>query len=405
MSIETLTSSPYPSPVTHLVDAVTVDEQQAAAPSSDVRHATIMIVDDEPTNIKVVRRLLEIEGYSNFLSTTESPRAVEMIRDRRPDLLLLDLMMPVVSGMEILTEVRRLSDVAYLPILILTSATDRETRLQAWEQGATDFLTKPVDPSELTPRVRNVLTVQQYHNHLKNYAADLETAVKRRTAELEASREDALHCLARAAEYRDDDTGQHVLRVGRYARIISEALGFSEKQARDLELAAQLHDVGKIGVPDSVLMKPGALTDEEFALMKKHSGFGKRILAQCSREELQTIKRHAEVGAQILKAGSSPILEMATRIALTHHEWWNGRGYPLGLEGEDIPLEGRITAVADVFDALSSRRCYKEAMPVDKCFEIMDKERGTHFDPVVYEAFLAVRDQVVSVQLRYADEE
>jgi putative two-component system response regulator len=402
MSTETIDLPPVVSPVP--LPARPDAGQRPVETPGDVRQATIMIVDDEPMNIKVVRRLLEIDGFTRFLSTTDSPQAVKMIRSERPDLLLLDLMMPQVGGLEILAEVRQDPKIADLPILVVTGATDRETRLQVWEQGATDFLTKPVDPSELTPRVRNVLTVRQYHNHLKNYAADLEAAVQHRTAELESSRQDVLHCLARAAEYRDDDTGAHVLRVGRYARLIGEALGFSEKEARDLELAAQLHDVGKIGVPDSVLMKNGALTDEEFALMKKHSGFGKRILAQSSSDEQETIKRHAEVGAQILRVGSSPILELATRIALTHHEWWDGRGYPLGLAGEDIPLEGRITAVADVFDALSSRRCYKEPFPLEKCFSILREESGTHFDPAVIDAFFQRRSDIVAVQMQLADE-
>jgi putative two-component system response regulator len=232
----------------------------------------------------------------------------------------------------------------------------------------------------------------------------LEAAVRQRTAELENSRRDLIHCLARAAEYRDDDTGQHVLRVGRYTRLIGESLGLPEEFIETLEQAALLHDIGKIGVPDSVLLKPGRLTEDEFALMQKHAGFGKRILTSCSLDDEKTLRRHAEVGAHILEVGSSQILDMARTIALTHHERWDGSGYPLGLKGEDIPLVGRITAVADVFDALSSRRTYKKAFPLDECFQIMQESRGSHFDPTVLDAFLSVRDKVVNVQLFFADE-
>jgi putative two-component system response regulator len=376
----------------------------AVKPIVDLDSAKIMIVDDEPTNIKVVRRLLEIEGYRNFVTTTDSSAAFYLIEDQRPNLVLLDLMMPMVSGIDILSSIRQDSARSFLPIIILTAATDRDTRLQALEQGATDFITKPVDPSDLIPRVRNVLAMMQYQRRLADHAADLETAVRQRTAELEASREDVLHCLARAAEYRDHDTGQHVLRVGRYARIIAEELGMPPETVHALEQAARLHDVGKIGVPDDILLKAGELTDAEFSNMKKHSGFGKKILQQCSIDEQDRMKRHTEVGAQILKVGTSPILEMATRVALTHHEWWDGNGYPLGLQGEDIPLEGRITAVADAFDALNSQRCYKEAYPLEQCFATIEAESGTHFDPQIVSAFMRRRTDIIAVQIECADE-
>src|SRR3954466_1282307 len=250
---------------------------EAHGPTVDQGSAKIMIVDDDPTNIKVVRRLLEIEGYRNFVTTTDSSAAMYLIADQRPDLVLLDLMMPMVSGLDVLGNVRADTSQPFTPIIILTAATDRETRLQALEQGATDFITKPVDPSDLIPRVRNLLTMMQFQRRLKDYATGLEDAVRLRTAELEASREDVLHCLARAAEYRDHDTGQHVLRVGRYARIISEELGLPANLVRSIEQSARLHDVGKIGVPDDILLKAGELTDDEFSRMKRHSGFGKKI--------------------------------------------------------------------------------------------------------------------------------
>jgi putative two-component system response regulator len=392
---------PFPS----LAPAATPPQTASQRPTARVQHSKVMIVDDESTNIKILRRLLELEGYKNFVTTSDATEAVALVRQELPDIVLLDLMMPYVSGLDILAEIRSDESIAFIPVIILTAVTDRETRVRAVELGATDFLNKPVDASEMVPRVRNVLTVKEYQDRLRNYSSDLEVAVRQRTAELEASRRDLVHCLARAAEYRDDDTGQHVLRVGRYARLIATALKMDEAFIETLEQAALLHDIGKIGIPDAVLLKPGRLTDDEFMLMQKHAGFGKRILTSCSLDEEKMLRRHAEVGAHILEVGSSNILDLARTIALTHHERWDGTGYPLGLKGEDIPLVGRIVAVADVFDALSSRRSYKKAFPLDQCFSVMQEGRGTHFDPVVLDAFMGVREQVVSVQLQFADED
>ncbi|HYO24308.1 MAG TPA: HD domain-containing phosphohydrolase [Lacipirellulaceae bacterium] len=374
-------------------------------PPRAVKPAKLMVVDDEPTNVKLVQRFLELDGYQRFVTTTDARRALRMARDERPDCILLDLMMPHVSGLEILDELRADPELAHIPVIFLTAVTDGATRRDALERGATDFLNKPIDPYELAPRVANVVAAKTYQDQILGHSRILEQAVRERTSDLERAHREVAYCLARAAEYRDNDTGFHVLRVGRYARLIGEELGMTGDQLDLLEHAAQLHDVGKIGVPDAVLLKPDRLTEEEFSLMKKHCGFGKRILRQCSEEEEQQLRTHSEVGAKILDGAASPLLVLARKIALSHHEWYDGGGYPLGLKGEDIPLEGRITAIADVFDALSSRRCYKEAMPVDRCFEIMEKERGTHFDPTVFDAFMRRRQDVVGVQLRYADEE
>jgi putative two-component system response regulator len=378
----------------------------SAIDSGDARlkQSKVMIIDDEAINIKILRRLLELEGFTRFVTTSDAPTALSLVRQEQPDIVLLDLMMPYVSGLDILTQIRADEAICFIPVVILTAVTDRETRVRAVELGATDFLNKPVDASELVPRVRNVLVVKGYQDQLRHHSDNLEAAVRERTTELENSRRDLIHCLARAAEYRDDDTGQHVLRVGRYTRLIAEALGLPEELIEMLEQAALLHDIGKIGIPDAVLLKPGRLTEDEFTLMQKHPGFGKRILSSYSSDEEVLLKRHPEVGAHILEVGSSRLLDLARTIALTHHERWDGTGYPLGLKGTDIPLVGRITAVADVFDALSSRRTYKKAFPLDECFQIMQDSRGTHFDPKVLDAFLSVRDKVVGVQLCYADE-
>lgn len=371
--------------------------------SAPISTAQILIVDDESTTVAIVRHMLQSKGFKQVETTTDGFAAAAQVRRSQPDLVLLDLSMPGISGLDVLEEIRSNESTKYVPVVIVTAETDQSVRRQALELGATDFLTKPIDASELIPRATNILNVKRYQDALRLQNESLEEAVRERTAQLEASRMDVIHCLARAAEYRDDDTGNHVMRVGRYARIIGEELGFIGERATTLEYAAQLHDVGKIGIPDSVLLKPGRLTSEEFESMQRHCSHGKQILNRFPEAEEQAWKKHTELGSSILDVGASPILALATKIALTHHEWWDGSGYPLGLAGEDIPIEGRITAVADVFDALSSKRCYKEAFPIDRCLAILEEERGTHFDPEVVDAFFRRRKQIVDSQLRLAD--
>ncbi len=369
-----------------------------------VPDAKIVVVDDEPLNIKVVSRLLRIEGYNHFVSTSDAREAMKLICSEAPDIVLLDLMMPHLSGLEILSSIRNDEAIAHIPVVILTASTDDQTRVEALRRGANDFLNKPIDHNELAPRVGNLLALKRHQDQLREYSKELEFAVRKRTAELEASRRELLHCLARASEYRDDDTGHHVLRVGKYARLIAEGLGLDDGYVELIEQAAQLHDVGKIGIADAILKKPGKLTEDEFELMQSHAALGKRVLQPISPAEEQALRQHTDIGAKVLSVAHSPVLDMACRIALTHHEWWDGTGYPLGLQGEDIPLEGRITAVADVFDALSTKRCYKAAFPIEKCFGILTEEAGSHFDPRVVEAFFSRRAEIVEVQLRYAND-
>lgn len=365
----------------------------------------ILIVDDEPINVKVCQKYLHELGYKRCVGLTDSTRTIAVILEERPDVVILDVMMPIVSGVDVLKMIRRHDELAHLPVLILTASADRTTKLTVLNLGATDFLTKPIDPSEMAPRVRNVLSVKRYHDSLRNHAQALEEAVRQRTAELESSRMDVIHCLARAVEYRDDHTGRHVERVGRYSGMIAQTLGLDATTSSMIALASQLHDVGKIGVPDDILLKPGRLTPEEFERMQKHTLFGRKIVEQMSEREWEKLRQHVQIGCRILDAPRSPLLTMASRIALTHHERWDGSGYPLGLAGEDIPIEGRITAVADVFDALSSVRPYKPSYPIDKCFSILRSESGSHFDPKVVDAFLERRDDVVRTQLELADTE
>lgn len=385
--------------------ALPTDVRLAERPglTSAQRSAKIMIVDDESINIQVARKYLALAGYTDFVVSQDPTKVIGLLDSEQPDLLLLDIMMPRVSGLDILRDLRAQERFTSLPVLILTAADDRQTKSQALSLGATDFLPKPVDPIDLVPRVRNALVLKAHHDHLRNHALELERQVRERTVELEESRKEVIRCLARAAEYRDNETGRHIFRVGRYVGIIARELGYSESDAELLEQAALLHDVGKIGIPDAILLKPGRLDPEEFECIQKHCNFGKRIFERMTTDELTAYGAHTTLGAKIIEQCRAPMLELAGRIALTHHEKWDGTGYPLGLAGEDIPLEGRITAVADVFDALSSKRPYKPAFPLEKCFSILQDGRAKHFDPTVLDAFFARRAEIVSTQIEYAD--
>jgi putative two-component system response regulator len=382
-------------------------QPQGIGPVSDTRpsESLVMIVDDEPINVKVVQKHLKLAGYSRFVGISDAMSVLSSLRRTPPDVLLLDVMMPDVNGLDLLEQIRDDASLGYFPVLILTASDSDETRTRALELGVTDFLNKPVQPSELVIRVRNALLVKAHHDHLKSYSQELERQVRLRTAELAASRLELIHCLARAAEYRDNETGHHVMRVGCYAGLIARRLELDPKMVELIEHAAPLHDLGKIGIPDAILLKPGKLGPDEFDVMRKHTVFGKRTFAPMSNDEWRTFKTHTVLGEKIMDADGSPLIQMAAKIALTHHEKWDGSGYPLGLSGEDIPLAGRITAVADVFDALSSPRPYKPAWPLDRCFAAMEEGRGTHFDPVVLDAFCASREDIVRIRMKFADTE
>lgn len=391
---------------THQDDLQASDTETARESAGAVEQsAKIMVVDDEPLNIKVVCAHLRRAGYKHFAETTNPTEALVVMQRERPDLLLLDIMMPGVSGLEILQHMRSIPQLADIPVIILTAVDDRNTKAAALNLGATDFLTKPLDTAELQARVRNVLAVKSYQDQLRNHARHLEEQVQQRTSELELSRLEVIHCLGRAAEYRDNETGRHVVRVGKYAAIIAEELGLDAETVELIRYAAPLHDVGKIAIPDSILLKPGKLTPDEFEMMQKHCGYGKKVFEPMSMEDWRAVAGHTSAGADVMRALNSPILNMAATIALTHHEKWDGSGYPLGLSGENIPLEGRITAVADVFDGLSSKRPYKPPFPLEKCFAIIKAERGKHFDPNVVDAFFVRKDDIVRIQIADADVE
>ena len=381
----------------------TVDTSRVNKMKDAVRKAKIMIIDDEQLVIKVVKRYLTAEGYINFVTVNDSRQAVKRIWEEQPDVILSDINMPHVSGLDILRVRQRSQELSSIPVLILSASSEQDVMREALEFGATDFLAKPVDPCSLSLRVQNTLIVKSQHDYLANQAKNLESQVEERLKQLEDSRNQIVHCLARAAEYRDNETGEHIIRVGKYCRVIAEELGFSEEYCREIELGAQLHDVGKIGIPDSILLNPGRLTVEEFETIKTHCGVGLEIMEPLSQFDQERLRGHANSGGFIMDTQESSMLQLAASIARTHHEKWDGTGYPAKLAGEAIPIEGRICCVADVFDALCSERPYKPKFPLKKCLEIMLSERGTRFDPQVLDAFFMRFEQIEEIRVAYED--
>lgn len=377
---------------------------QAVAPSGGSFPAShdacaspiIAIVDDQPINIKIVTKYLRQAGYQEFRATTDSREALEMVRRERPDVLLLDLIMPHVDGLEILGHLRREKAFAHLPIIMVTASHETETRVEALRLGATEFLPKPVDPTELQVRVRNALIVKAHYDNLQRHAATLEQEVAVRTKELVQAHHEIVQCLAVAGEYRDNETGHHILRVGSYAEVIAQHLGLGVAFTAHLRDAAALHDIGKVAIPDSILLKPGKLDTMEFSLMQRHCEYGRNI---CVRQHYTASEdvSHAGFGHAIAASATSPVMQLAAIVAHTHHERWDGRGYPRGLRGTEIPLEGRITALADVFDALTSERPYKSAFPLDQALDTILQGRGSQFDPDVVDAFFAGLEQIVGI--------
>ena len=336
--------------------------------------ARILVVDDEEANVLLIERILAKAGYASVTSTTDPERVMGLVDELEPDLLLLDLMMPRLDGFEIMEALR--ASGRDLPVLVLTADATQEVKRRALRSGARDFLTKPFDVDEVLLRIANMLDIRFLTVRLTDQNAALEERVRERTRELEESHIETFERLALAAEYRDDETGQHTRRVGRMAALLAQELGLPSERVELLERAAGLHDVGKIGVPDSILLAPRKLTPEEF----------------------DVIKTHTVIGARILSGSRSPLMNMAEQIAWSHHERWDGRGYA-GISGEEIPLVGRITTVADVFDALTHARPYKEAWPLDEAIAEIVGQRAQQFDPRVVDAFAAVEDELATAAL------
>lgn len=372
--------------------------------AADPATARILVVDDEPINVQVVAAFLEDAGYQNIRTFTNSVEALISVERDDFDVALLDVMMPQISGLDLLKQINESARHADVPVIILTASTERSLKSKALELGAADFLNKPFDPEELLARTENALIRKAHFDHIQSYARELEEQVQRRTAELVSSQMQLVHCLGRAAEYRDNETGLHVVRVGRFSSVIACELGLDAVMVRQIELAATLHDIGKIGLPDSILLKPGRLDPDELERMREHALLGEEIVSP-ARSRPSSHGVELTLADQLLYSFDSPLMRMAATIAATHHEKWDGSGYPHGLAGEDIPLEGRIVAVADVYDALSSKRPYKEAFPDEKCVAILEEGRGQHFDPTILDAFMARHDEIRQIAIHYTDDE
>jgi len=342
----------------------------------------VLIIDDHQTNVTLLALLSrKIEGVTP-VEFTDPLAALAWCETNEPDLVLVDYMMPELDGLAFIQRFRALRGKSSTPVVMITADTESEIRYRALESGANDFLTKPVDKVELTARVRNMLALRKSQLQLANRAAWLADEVRKATAEIQAREREVIYRLSRAAEYRDPETGAHILRMAHYARHIAANLGLPSAELDLLLDAAPMHDVGKMGTPDHILLKPGRLEPDEMV----------------------TMRQHAEIGAMILEGSASPLLQTAAMIAITHHEKFDGSGYPKGLKGEDIPLFGRIVAVADVFDALTSARPYKPAWELERATDYLRENAGSHFDPRCVEAFFERWDDVLAIRDRYQDE-
>jgi len=326
----------------------------------------ILIVDDEPTNTSLLEALLTRWGYEQVRSVNDPREAVAAYREFKPDLLMLDLHMPFVDGFEVMHQLEEVDDGVRVPIIVLTADASRETKRRALASGGQDFVTKPFDADEVKLRIANLLRTRRLEVAAEENRRLLEERVAERTAQLEEARLETVVRLAIASEYHDDAVGDHIFRVSRTTARIAKELGMDDETVALLREASTLHDVGKIGVPDSILLKPGPLDDDEWDVMRSHTN----------------------VGAQILGDSTARVLTLAAEIARSHHERWDGNGYPDGLRGEEIPISGRIVAIADVFDALTQSRPYKEAWDTQRAVEEIENSAGTHFDPRIVDAFL-----------------
>lgn len=300
----------------------------------------LLIVDDEPMNLRVLRQILQNNYRLSFARSGQA--ALDLIAQEQPDMILLDIMMPEMTGLEVCKKLKAEPAYAHIPVIFVTALQDSVDEAHGFEIGAVDYIVKPVVPSTVLARVKTHISLV-------------------RAEELHETHIDLIQRLGRAAEYKDNETGLHVQRMSHYAKIIAMAYGFDEAAADELMMAAPMHDIGKIGIADSILLKPGKLTDEEFDDMKTHT----------------------LIGAEILANSHSKLIQLAHSVALSHHEKWDGSGYPRGLKGEEIPIEGRIVAIADIFDALTSERPYKNAWTVEEALDFIKSQSGKHIDPAL----------------------
>lgn len=344
-------------------------------------HARILIIDDEPANLKLLDKMLASQGYEQRVLIQDPREVLDCYREARPDLILLDINMPHLDGYQVLEQIKALDDPLQPPVVILTAQHGRDYLLKALAAGARDFIGKPFDRAELLMRVRNLLDAQLGHRMLHEQKGVLEEMVRLRTEELNQTRLEIVRRLGRAAEYRDNETGYHIIRMSQISALLARKLGWSDADCELMLNASPMHDVGKIGIPDAILLKQGKLEPGEFEI----------------------IKSHARIGADLLDGNDSALLRLAREIALTHHEKWDGGGYPNGLAGEAIPQSGRIAAVADVFDALTSSRPYKKAWTLESAETYLRDSAGSHFDPAIVACFLGCLPEILEIRNCYQD--
>jgi len=349
----------------------------------DPKKANILVVDDEAANVRLLEKIFNTQGYRNITSTENPTQAVQLFRERPSDIILLDLNMPKLDGYGVMDQLIEETHNKLPPILVLTAQHTQNDRQRALDNGALDYVTKPFDANELLSRVRNLLDVHMAQKYMRHQNEILENKVQERTRDIYNTRLQVVRCLGRAAEYRDEETGLHVIRMSKIASIMAKAAGMSDEQCDLMLNAASLHDIGKIGIPDSILLKPEKLDAAEWTIMKTHT----------------------TIGAEILSKDGSELMKMAHDVALTHHEKWNGTGYPNGLKGEKIPLVGRLTALADVFDALTSQRPYKEEWTVEKSVALIQSESGQHFDPALVTLFHQNLPEIIKIKEQYVESE
>jgi putative two-component system response regulator len=347
----------------------------------DPKAARILVVDDEPANLKLLSLMLRTEGY-HHVELVQDPREVlPRYQSARPDLILLDINMPHLDGYDVMAQIKALNDELKPPVVVLTAQSGEDFLLRALRSGAIDFLSKPFNRRELLARVQNVLMAHLAHRLIHTQKQVLEQMVDERTQELRRSRLDIVRRLGRASEFRDNETGQHILRMSHASALLARSAGW-DAQACELMLnASPMHDVGKIGIPDGILLKPGPLTTDERDIMK----------------------RHTTIGAEILADSGTDLLEMAREIALSHHEKWDGSGYPNQLAGSAIPEAARIVAITDVFDALTSERPYKKPWTVDETVRFMNANAGKQFDPHLLNKFTSLIPEVQQIRERFAE--
>lgn len=342
----------------------------------------ILVVDDQPHNVELIEAYLNNRGYK-IITASNGKEALKKISENIIDLVLLDVMMPGIDGFEVTRRIRQDELNCLLPIILITALHETENRVRGIEAGCDDFISKPFDKTELLARVRSLLKVKSYNDIMTKYKIELEAKVAKRTEELKLAREnmkiaslEMIQKLSKASEHRDENTGSHIKRMSRFSEAVARGMGLNDSDVEAILYASSMHDLGKIGIPDHILMKSDKLDSEEWKIMKSHS----------------------KLGAKFLEGSNTEFVKVGELIARHHHEKWDGSGYPDKLKGNEIPLAGRIAAVADVFDALTSERPYKKPFSLEKAFTIIREGKGKHFDPDVVDAFFKIQDEILNIK-------